>query len=120
MEISAYVFERLELFITSEHGWDGCDGKPTTRKHVKEALRMLQTIERLELPPPSLVMGASGDIALIYQTNRADIYVSLETYAQGYYSAYVFEGEDTDMRYGYFPFDTLPQFVIDGIRKART
>jgi hypothetical protein len=119
MEISAYVFERLELFITSEHGWDGGGGKPTTRKHVKEALRMLQTIERAELPPPSLVMGASGDIALIYQTNRPDIYVSLETYAQGYYSAYVFEG-DCDSQVGYFPFDTLPQFVIDGIRKART
>lgn len=118
MKLSEYEFDRFELFLTSEYGWDHAGGRPTTRKHVRSALRVLQLIRRHDLPGPSLCMGSGGDIALIYQSHDLQTYTTLEILGTSYYGAMVFDGDDK-MQYGWFPLDTLPQFVIDGIHRIK-
>lgn len=118
MKLSEYEFDRLEMFLTAEHGWDGGEGKATTRKHVRSALRVLQLIKGAGIPGPSLCMGSDGGIALIYQSSGAETYITLEILDSLYYGAMVFEGDG--IQYGWFPLDVLPQFVLDGIQKVRS
>jgi len=119
MKLSKYEFDRFEMFLTEEPGWNNGEGVPTTRKHVRSALRVMELIQTAGLPGPSLCMGSCGELALIYQTRETDTYITLEIFGRRYYDVIVIRGENfEDCRYGCYPLDVLPEFVIDAIKRV--
>ena len=65
--LTTYEFDRIELFLTSEYGWDGGTAKPTTHAVVAHTLEMLAQLKAADVPEPSLCMGSGGEICFVWQ-----------------------------------------------------
>lgn len=69
--LSTYLFDRIELFLTCGEGWDGGTGKQTNHVIIGRTLSLLQRIQCENLPEPSLCMGASGEIVILWSFRKS-------------------------------------------------
>jgi hypothetical protein len=114
--LSEYQFERLELFLTSEPGWCDGEGRAANRKTVAEALQVLQYLRDRDVNRPSLVMGSSGDIAIMIQSRDRAIGSVIEVIGDGQCVSISWLGE-AFKDYPFHAADNIPADLILFMRK---
>lgn len=115
--VSKEQWERLELFLTSEPGWDGGDAVgPPKRETVAEALQVLAYLRQNGINKPCMFMGASGEIEIAHISRDRQIYLNVECFGEGQFMVCWFD-HDRETAFHIFNLTELPEPFIQAMRK---
>uniref|UniRef100_A0AB39CEY4 Uncharacterized protein n=1 Tax=Pseudomonas phage HRDY3 TaxID=3236930 RepID=A0AB39CEY4_9VIRU len=82
--LNSAQWERLELFLTSEPGWDGGNAKGApTPATVAEALQVLKFLRMHGIKTPCMFMGSCGEIEIAHISKDRQTYLNIECTGEG-------------------------------------
>lgn len=94
ISLSSRQWERLELFLTSEPGWDGGSAKGAPdQKTVAEALQVIEYLRQHGINHPLLFMGSCGEIEVAHICKGSDSYLNIEVQGDGSFMIGHFVGD---------------------------
>lgn len=100
ISLSSTQWERLELFLTSEPGWDGGSAKGAPdQKTVAEALQVIEYLRQHGINHPLLFMGSCGEIEIAHISKGSTSYLNIEVQGDGSFMIGHFVG---DIEQAYF------------------
>lgn len=115
--LNSAQWERLELFLTCEPGWDGGDAKGAPEaKTVAEALQVLEFLRTNGIKCPCLFMGSSAEIEIAHISKNRQTYLNIECMGEGQFMIGWFDDEH-ETAFFVHSMTELPEPFIQAMRK---
>lgn len=113
----SYAFNRLQVFVEEQEGWDGYGGLPASALVAQQVEAFLERVQCQRIKVPGLAMGGDGSVAVVWNSDAR--YISADFDGGAEYSFFITEGEEY-IKGGTSPSNELDSYLTQYLIKYFT